>query len=74
VWPWWWWTVHMPHAARETQANCANGHKNVREAAEKVRQSGAQLEEQQREVRHGTRNIRMLLQGVLDRLERRNGE
>lgn len=64
----------MPHAAGEARKECANGHKNVRDAADKVRKSGEQLEQHQREVRHGTRNIRMLLTGVLERLERRNDE
>lgn len=64
----------MPHTARETQRTCDKGHKNVRDAAEQVRKSGAELEQQQREVRHGTRNIHWLLEGVLRRLERRNDE
>lgn len=76
MWPWWWWwwTVHMPDAARETRQSCDKGHKNVREAAELVRKSGAELEQQQQEVRHGTRDIHKLLERVLRRLERRNDE
>lgn len=71
MWPWlWWWSVMPPHKKDE----CSRAHKRVEAAAtdfdEKRREKGTV----DREARHAARNIRFLLAGVLERLERRNDE
>lgn len=58
----------MPHP--QNPHPCADAHKRVAEAAAEVDEKERQHEEATREVRHGNRNIRMLLAGVLRRLER----
>jgi hypothetical protein len=59
-----------PHPKRE----CNHAHKRVSDAADHFDEKRKEKAKVDREARHAARNIRMLLTGVLQRLERRNDE
>lgn len=66
---WWYFTVH-DH--QKPGRPCP--HDRVARASEAVDRERERLKDTNREARHGTRNIRMLMDSVLHRLERRNGK
>jgi hypothetical protein len=71
MWPWlwlWWWPV-MSHRPK---ADCNHAHKRVEAAVTEFAEKRKEKEDVDREARHAARNIRMLLTGVLERLERRD--
>jgi hypothetical protein len=69
MWPWLWcWPVMSPGP----QGECRRAHERVEAAATEFAEKRREKETVDREARHAARNIRMLLTGVLERLERRH--
>jgi hypothetical protein len=66
---WWWFWMMSPSKHHD---ECDSAHTRVTRAARDVERAREDLKETTREARHGNRNIRMLLNHVLERLEKRN--
>jgi len=70
MWPWfYWWMWPMPHT-KPSKPNCEGGHERVQAATEQLEEAQRQKQNTDREARHTGNNLRMLLAGVLRRLER----
>jgi hypothetical protein len=54
------------------KAECTHAHQRVEAAVTEFAEKRREKEGVDREARHAARNIRMLLMGVLERLERRD--
>lgn len=67
----WWWYLSVSDTSKS--ADCGKAHDRVARASAAVDRERDRLRESNREARHGTRNIKMLMDSVLHRLERRNG-
>jgi hypothetical protein len=67
----WWWYLTISDTNKSQ--DCTHAHDRVARASAAVDRERDRLKESNREARHGTRNIKMLMDSVLHRLERRNG-
>jgi len=69
----WWLSYGMMVNTHISKAkDCSDAHERVRAAAQKLETQHREKEEIDREARHKARNVRMLMEAVLNRLERRN--
>ena len=57
-----------------SQKSCSLEHERVKNAAKDLEELHREKEHIDREARHKARNVRMLMQAVLARLERRNDD
>ena len=63
--PWeWWWNMWLP----PQKPSCGDIHKLVDEAIAQTRQSQEEVKGSLKELRHDTRNQRMIFRSVADRL------
>jgi hypothetical protein len=69
-----WWVSYglMMHHHIPKDKNCLSAHERVKAAAQELDNRHREKEEIDREARHKARNVRMLMEAVLTRLERRN--
>ena len=69
-----WWLSYglMVNTHINKGRGCLNAHERVKVAAQELETQHREKEEIDREARHKARNVRMLMEAVLNRLERRN--
>lgn len=72
-WSYWWWhhLMAVPDD-KPCDKSCHRAHDDVEQASDALEQSFQDVKASTREDRHGARNVRMLMQALAARLEKRN--